>query len=161
MTSFDFSPLFRTTVGFDRLARLLEDSLEWGEAAGGYPPYNIEKTGEDRYRITLAVAGFSEEELAVTVHENTLLVEGRRREQGGNTPYLHRGIASRSFRRQFQLADYVRVVTGNLNNGLLTIDLVREVPEAVKPRKIEIKTSPPSDTPSKQPHVIQGRKGAA
>jgi molecular chaperone IbpA len=127
--------------GFDRVMRMLENSMQWSEAGNGYPPYSIEKTGDDRYRITLAVAGFDENELAVKVRENVLLVEGRKREAEAATTYLYRGIAGRSFKRQFQLADFVKVVNAHLHNGLLIIDLVRELPEAMKPRRIEISTS--------------------
>jgi molecular chaperone IbpA len=141
MTTFDFSPLFRSTVGFDRLMSLLENSSQWAEGGNGYPPYNIEKTGDDRYRITLAVAGFAEDELAVEVRENVLFIEGRKRETENGSAYLYRGIAGRSFKRQFQLADHVRVVAAHLQNGLLVIELVREIPEAMKPRRIEISTA--------------------
>ncbi len=138
MTTFDFSPLFRSTVGFDRLMQLMESSTQLAEAANGYPPYNIEKTGEDRYRITVAVAGFGDDELSVETHENALLIEGRKREANGEARYLYRGIAGRSFKRQFQVADHVKVVAASLGNGLLVIDLVREIPEAMKPRQIPI-----------------------
>lgn len=138
MTTFDFSPLFRSTVGFDRLMRTLEESNQWAESDSGYPPYNIEKTDEDKYRITLAVAGFGEDELSMEVHQNVLTVEGRKQATGSSATYLHRGIAGRSFKRQFRLADHVEVSEAHLQNGLLTVDLVREVPEAMKPRRIEI-----------------------
>ncbi|MBL8659957.1 MAG: Hsp20 family protein [Rhodospirillales bacterium] len=138
MTTFDFSPLFRSTVGFDRLMRLMESSTQLAETANGYPPYNIEKTGDDQYRITLAVAGFGDDELNVETHENTLLIEGRKRESDGDARYLYRGIAGRSFKRQFQVADHVKVVGASLSNGLLVIELVREIPEAMKPRQIPI-----------------------
>jgi molecular chaperone IbpA len=138
MTTFDFSPLFRSTVGFDRLMRLMESSSQLADATNGYPPYNIEKTGEDRYRITVAVAGFAEDELNVETHENALLIEGRKREPDQEARYLYRGIAGRSFKRQFQIADHVRVTGASLSNGLLVVDLVREIPEAMKPRRIPI-----------------------
>ena len=141
MTTFDFSPLFRSTVGFDRLMNLLENSVQWSEAGNGYPPYNIEKTGEDQYRITLALAGFGEDELNVEARENALLIEGRKKEAEEGHVYLYRGIAGRSFKRQFQLVDHVKVTGAHLNNGLLVIDLVRELPEATKPRHIEISTA--------------------
>lgn len=144
MTTFDFSPLFRSTVGFDRLMNMLENSVQWAEGGNGYPPYNIEKTGEDRYRITLAVAGFGEDELAVEARENALLVEGRKKEGDAGHSYLYRGIAGRSFKRQFQLADHVRVTGAHLHNGLLVIELLRELPEAMKPRRIEITTAAPA-----------------
>ena len=138
MTTFDFSPLFRSTVGFDRLMRLMESSTQMADAANGYPPYNIEKTGEDQYRITVAVAGFSQDELNVESQENTLVIEGRKKEGDAEARYLYRGIAGRSFKRQFQVADHVKVIGASLNNGLLIIDLVREIPEAMKPRRIPI-----------------------
>jgi molecular chaperone IbpA len=138
MTTFDFAPLFRSTVGFDRLMNLMETSARWADAENGYPPYNIEKTGHDRYRITLAVAGFDEKELSAEVRENVLFIEGRKREPEAEHTYLYRGIAGRSFKRQFQLADHVQVVSASVQNGLLIVDLVRELPEAMKPRKIQI-----------------------
>jgi molecular chaperone IbpA len=141
MTTFDFSPLFRSTVGFDRLMQALEASSQWADGGNGYPPYNIEKTDENAYRITLAVAGFGEDELAIEVRENILTVEGRRKEPDGAGSFLYRGIAGRSFKRQFQLADHVKVDSARLHNGLLVIDLQRELPEAMKPRRIAISTS--------------------
>lgn len=147
MSTFDFSPLFRSTVGFDRLMSLLENSNGWNEASNGFPPYNIEKTGEDRYRITLAVAGYGEDELSVDVKENGLTVEGRRKDSETNQAFLYRGIAGRSFKRQFQLADHVRVVGAQLHNGLLVIELVREIPEAMKARRITIETSASQSVP--------------
>ncbi len=138
MTTFDFTPLFRSTVGFDRLMSALEASQQWAEGSNGYPPYNIEKTDENAYRITLAVAGFGEEELGIEVRETILTVEGRKKETDAGTAYLYRGIAGRSFKRQFQLADHVVVKSAHLQNGLLVIDLKRELPEAMKPRRIPI-----------------------
>ena len=137
MTSaFDFSPLFRSTVGFDRLADLLENASRFEPT--NWPPYNIEKTGEDAYRITMAVAGFAPDEINLVQQENTLLVEARKHPEPEGVQVLHRGIANRAFRQTFNLADYVKVSGANLENGLLVIDLVREVPEAMKPRRIEI-----------------------
>lgn len=138
MTTFDFSPLFRSTIGFDRLMNLLVSSSQWADNGNGYPPYNIERTGEDTYRITLAVSGFGEDDLTVEARENVLVVEGRRKESDSGHTFLYRGIAGRSFKRQFQLADHVVVVGADLGNGLLTIDLRRELPEAMKPRRIAI-----------------------
>lgn len=158
MTSFDFSPLFRATVGFDRLLNLVESSTQWAENGNGYPPYNIEKTGEDAYRVTLAVAGFEEDELSLEVRETVLLVEGRRKEQDAETAYLYRGIAGRSFKRQFQLAEHVNVIGAQLRNGLLTIELKREIPEAMKPRRIEIRTDPA--LPAGQSTLIADRQAA-
>lgn len=142
MTTLDFAPLFRSTVGFDRLMNLLENSGGWNESSNGFPPYNIEKTGEDQYRVTLAVAGYGEDELSVEVKENGLTVEGRRKDAEASGSFLYRGIAGRSFKRQFQLADHVRVAGAQLHNGLLVVDLVREIPEAAKSRRIAIQTKP-------------------
>jgi molecular chaperone IbpA len=142
MDRFDFSPLFRSTIGFDRLTRLVDAATRVDNAAVAYPPYNIETTGEDAYRLTMAVAGFSPAELDITVQENTLLVTGKAQtedENGGG--YLHRGIARRTFERRFSLADHMKVTGASLNNGLLSVDVVREVPEAAKPRTIKIGTT--------------------
>ena len=139
MRSFDFAPLFRSTIGFDRLASALESSLSAEDSAFSYPPYNIEKTGEDTYRITLAVAGFGESELEIEQHEDTLTVVGEKKGQNGQAAqYLYRGIAGRNFERRFQLADHVKVAGAKLANGLLTIELVREIPEEKKARAITI-----------------------
>ncbi len=141
MTTLDFSPLFRSTVGFDRLFLFFEDALRRDTADVGYPPYNIEKTGEDSYRVTMAVAGLGKEDLNVEARANTLVVSAKRREEVADNAYLHRGIAGRGFTRQFRLADHVKVAGADLENGLLHIDLVRELPEEMKPRRIEISTS--------------------
>ncbi|MDZ5645792.1 Hsp20 family protein [Nitrospirillum sp. BR 11828] len=136
MSAFDFSPLFRSGVGFDRLATVLEH-LSTTTPADSYPPYDILKTGENAYRIVIALAGWSNEELALTAHPNLLIVQGRK--AGEETAhYLHHGLSSRSFERRFELADFVFVDRASLENGLLTIDLKRELPEAMKPRRIEI-----------------------
>ena len=137
MNAIDFSPLFRTAIGFDRLARLM-DTARSGADAGGYPPYNIEKTAEDAYRISIAVAGFAPEDLAVEVKEGALFVAARKSPDATEKTYLHRGIATRAFERRFALADHVRVTGAAHEHGMLHIDLVREVPEAMKPRRIEI-----------------------
>lgn len=137
MNTIDLSPLFRSTIGFDRVSRLLDSALSGGEAPS-YPPYNIEKVEDNRYRIVFAVAGFGENDLAVTVKENTLLVSGKVEGDEENVRYLHRGIAGRGFERRFELADHIQVDAGRLENGLLIIDLTREVPEALKPRNIPI-----------------------
>jgi len=138
MSAYDFSPFFRSTVGFDRLFDLLDAT---SREENGYPPYNIEKTGDDTYRITMAVAGFAPDELSVVAHENTLTVSGKQKEQqGGNGQYLYRGIAGRVFERRFNLADYVKVDGAQLVNGLLHVELKREVPEAMKPRAISIES---------------------
>lgn len=138
MRTFDLSPLYRSTVGFDRLASILDQVSSAAESQNTYPPYNIEKTGENAYRITLAVAGFSDDELSIEAKEGQLVVTGRKAESEDKANVLHRGIATRAFERRFQLADHVRAVEAATANGLLHIDLVREVPEALKPRKIEI-----------------------
>ena len=143
MRNFDLSPLYRSTVGFDRLAGMLDQLMAGDVPSQSYPPYNIEKTGENAYRITVAVAGFGEDDLAIEVKDAQLTVTATKREtEGGEKPvYLHRGIAERGFERRFQLADHVRVSGAELTNGLLHIDLVREVPEALKPRQIAINTT--------------------
>ena len=140
MRHFDLSPLYRSTVGFDRLFSML-DTLPSGEASTpGYPPYNIERTGENAYRITMAVAGFSDQDIDVESNENVLTIKAQKAEEAEEEgrEVLHRGIAARSFERRFQLADHVEVRGANLENGLLHIELVREIPEAMKPRKIAI-----------------------
>lgn len=135
MRSIDFSPLYRSAIGFDRLANLIESAASNGNA--GYPPYNIEQLGDSDYRISMAVAGFTQEELELSFQENLLTVKGNKQADTERN-YFYQGIAERGFERRFQLADYVRVKGADLKNGLLHIDLVREVPEAMKPRKIEI-----------------------
>ena len=141
-TAFDFSPLYRSTVGFDRLFNLLDNTLGAAEPAqANWPPYNIERLGEDQYRITMAVAGFTPDEIELVQQENALVVAGRKHPEPEGVQVLHRGIANRAFRQTFNLADYVKVNGANLENGLLVIDLVREVPEAMKPRRIEIAAS--------------------
>ncbi len=133
MRHFDFSPLYRSTVGFDRLFTML-DSLGQPDQAQTYPPYNIERTGENAYRITMAVAGFDESELSIEAREHTLTVKGEKAEEKGEeSQFLHRGIAKRAFERRFQLADHVEIKSASLKNGLLHIDLTREIPEAAKP----------------------------
>ena len=135
MRSIDFSPLYRSAIGFDRLANLIESAASNGNA--GYPPYNIEQLGDSDYRISMAVAGFTQEELELSFQENLLTVKGNK-QADTERHYLYQGIAKRGFERRFQLADYVRVKGADLKNGLLHVELVREVPEAMKPRKIEI-----------------------
>jgi len=136
MDGFDFTPLFRSTIGFDRLTRLVDAATR--TESGAYPPYNIEQVGENAYRVTIAVAGFSADELDVTVKESALLVSGRSKSEDDGSKFLHRGLARRAFERHFQLADHIRVTGANLENGLLHVDLVREIPEAMKPRKVAI-----------------------
>ena len=142
MRTFDLSPLYRSTVGFDRLASILDQVTSAAESQNTYPPYNIEKTGENAYRITLAVAGFSDDELTIEAKEGQLVVTGRKAESEDKTNVLHRGIATRAFERRFQLADHVDVVGAALKNGLLHIDLKRNIPEEMKPRKIAIAAAP-------------------
>lgn len=141
MRTYDLSPLFRSTVGFDRLSRLLESAMTGDDAAASYPPYNIEKTGEDTYRITMAVAGFGPEDLEITAQQNSLVVTGKAKKEQETGQFLYRGIAGRAFERRFQLADFIKVGKADLVNGLLHIDLVREVPETMKPRTIKIEAA--------------------
>ena len=142
MRTIDFSPVFRSTIGFDRMARLVDAAYQASEASAqpSYPPYNIEKLDEDSYRITMAVAGFGESDIDVTVKENSLTVSGKveKAETAGAQTFLHRGIAGRAFERKFDLADHIVVTGAGMENGLLHIELVRQVPEEKRPRKIEI-----------------------
>jgi molecular chaperone IbpA len=138
MNAFDFSPLFRSTIGFDRLMRLADSATRVDQAAS-YPPYNIEKTGDDSYRLTMAVAGFAADELEMTVQENALLIAGKAKKEEDEGRFLHRGIARRAFERRFQLADHIKVTGASLDNGLLHVELAREVPETAKPRRVEIR----------------------
>ena len=141
MRSYDLSPLFRSTIGFDRWTDLFEAANRGNPSASTYPPYNIEKRGDDAYRITMAVAGFAESDIDVTVQESLLVISGKLEDsKDSGASYLHRGIASRVFERRFNLAEYVNVADARLINGLLEVDLVREVPEAKKQRRIEIRT---------------------
>ncbi|MHC4053360.1 Hsp20 family protein [Bradyrhizobium sp. 25ACV] len=141
-TTFDFAPLWRSTIGFDHLADLVDSTLRQTNE-DNYPPYNIERSGEDHYRITLAVAGFGADDITVTAEQNALTIEGRKPERPGGE-YLFQGIAARPFRRVFNLADYVQVKQASFKDGLLVIDLLREVPEAMKPRRIQIAGASPS-----------------
>jgi molecular chaperone IbpA len=138
MRNLDFAPLYRATVGFDRIADLMDRVLSSDVAQPTYPPYNIEKTAEDAYRISIAVAGFAPDELSVEVKDGSLHVSARKSTEEADRTYLHRGIATRAFERRFALADHVRATGAVHENGMLHIDLVREVPEALKPRRIEI-----------------------
>ena len=143
MRSYDFSPLWRSTIGFDRLVDLAEAAQHAAEE--GYPPYNIERLGDDRYQISLALAGFAPEDITLTAEQNVLTVEGARREKEERA-FLYRGISGRPFKRQFNLADYVQVRGASFDNGLLRIELVREIPEAMKPRRIPIGAIAANDT---------------
>ena len=154
MRSYDLSPLFRSTVGFDRWSNLFDTALRAGDNGVGYPPYNIEKLGDDNYRVTMAVAGFGEDDIEITAQENLLVVAGKLGEtREDDATYLYRGIATRAFERRFSLADHVKITGATLVNGVLTIDLERELPEAMKPRRIAI-ASAPADT------VIEDKKAA-
>ena len=155
MRQYDLSPLYRSTVGFDRLFNML-DQASGADATGGYPPYNIERTGEHDYRISVAVAGFAEADLSIEARENTLTIRGSKETQVSpetKREVLHQGIAARAFERRFQLADHVQVVGASLENGLLHVDLVREIPEAQKPRQIPIGKSV-------GPKIVEAQKAA-
>ena len=151
MRTIDFSPLYRSVVGFDRLADLLETAAT--DAAAGYPPYNIERTGDNEYRVEIAVAGVPPDELNLEGKENLLTVQGRKAANDDQRKFLHRGLAERNFERRFQLADYVIVTEAALADGLLSISLKRELPEALKPRRIEI-------TSGEKAQLIEGEKAA-
>jgi molecular chaperone IbpA len=138
MGTYDLSPLFRSTVGFDHLTRALDAALQLNDNTLSYPPYNIEKIGEDAYRISMAVAGFSAEDIEIVTNEGVLVVKGKAKPEEEGATYLYRGIAARAFERRFQLADYIRANGARLENGMLSVDLVRQVPEALKPRRIDI-----------------------
>lgn len=150
MRTFDLTPLFRSSVGYDRLSRLMDSASRVDEAQLAYPPYNIEQADEDSYRITMAVAGFTDAEITITAQENQLVVAGKPAKDEQPKSYLHRGIAGRAFERRFELADHIRVTGASLANGLLSIELKREVPEAMKPRTIAINGAT-------QPQVIDSK----
>lgn len=143
MRSYDLTPLMRSTVGFDRFNRLFESIARYEGNAPAFPPYNIEKRGEDEYRIGMAVAGHGEDDLDITVTDNTLVITGKALSETEGVRFLHRGIAGRAFERRFELADHIKVVGANLVNGLLHVDMVRELPEEKKPRKIAIGSKNP------------------
>src|SRR5260370_31128929 len=147
MTGLDFSPLFRPTIGFDRLSRLV-DAASPADGPAPYPPYNIEKTGDESYRLSMAVAGFGAADLDIQVQENALLVTGKAKKEEDSAQYLHRGIARRAFERRFHLADTIKVVDASLDNGMLHVELARELPQAMKPRTITI-------PPGAQPQTIE------
>ncbi|MDX2223711.1 MAG: Hsp20 family protein [Rhodospirillaceae bacterium] len=155
MRTLDLSPLFRATVGFDNLARVLDTVTRFDEGQATYPPYNIVKSAEDAYRVTLAVAGFAAEDIDIQVENATLTVKGRTSQDAGDVTYLHRGIAGRSFERRFELADHIHVVGARMENGLLHVDLKREIPEALKPRRIAINGA------SSKPTLVDGNAKAA
>ncbi len=155
-TSYDYAPLFRSSVGFDRVFNLLENAQR-ARSISDWPPYDIVKTGDDTYRISIAVAGFAQDDLDITFQSNLLTVTGKKQEAAADG-YLHRGIAGRPFEHRFELADHVRINGADLSNGLLSIDLVREIPEALKPRKITIKNAPA--LASAAPAQIEAQKAA-
>jgi molecular chaperone IbpA len=154
-TAFDLSPLFRSTIGFDRMSRLLDAAMRADDSAVSYPPYNIEVLGENAYRLTMAVAGFGENDINVTVQDNSLLISGKTGKPDEEKKFLYRGIAGRAFERRFELADHIKVTGASLVNGLLHVELAREVPEAMKPRTIKIETKG-----QPKPTVIEGHKAA-
>ena len=155
----DLTPLYANTVGFDRLGSLLDAALSSERAGAGYPPYDIELVGENRYAITLAVAGFTESEIDVQVEKGVLSVRGKREARNADSRYLHRGIATRSFERKFNLADHVEVVDARLDNGLLHVSLVREIPEAMKPRRIPVAGSRPAAIENRADETSDGDAG--
>jgi len=159
MRTYDFSPMFRHSVGFDRMQRLMDAALARTEVT--YPPYNIETDGEDAYRVTVAVAGFGKNDLDVTVENDTLTISGRKAEQAGGANFLHRGIAGRDFQLKFSLADHIKVNGSNLENGVLVVDLDREVPEELKPRQIEIRTHPIKSLVEKAKKMVGAEKEGA
>ncbi len=144
MRNTDFSPLYRTAIGFDRMASILDNLSRSDQQQGGYPPYNIELIDENEYRITMAIAGFSPAELNIESEQNTLTITGSKSTEANDRKFLHQGIAARNFERRFQLADHVKVQSANLENGMLDVKLVREIPEAMKPRTIAIQTGEPA-----------------
>lgn len=156
MRTLDLTPLFRSTVGFDRFDKLFDVAFREAARDVSYPPYNIVKQGQDRYRISMAVAGFAEKDLELTAHDGVLIVKGSAQEPEQGTQYLHRGIAQRAFEHRFQLADHVKVVGAKLQNGLLDVELAREVPEAMKPRRIDIGSAQPQ-----KPRVIEAQESPA
>jgi molecular chaperone IbpA len=141
MRAFDLNPLLRSSIGFDRVNRVLEAATRLDDSAFSYPPYNIEKLGENEYRLTMAVAGFAEDELDVTVKDGSIVIKGKAKPEPEEVQYLHRGIGRRAFERRFDLADHIEVKGAKLVNGLLNVELVREIPEAMKPRTIAIESS--------------------
>jgi len=159
MRTIDFSPLYRTVIGFDQMASLLDASMRSDQKRPTYPPYNIELTGEDKYRITMAIAGFEQSDLSIEVEGNTLTVVGQKAEEEEGKQYLYRGIAARNFERQFQLADHIKVNDASFKNGMLHIDLEREIPDALKPRKIAIQTNDETSANStvEKPHLVDSK----
>jgi molecular chaperone IbpA len=161
MRNFDFSPLYRSAIGFDRMANLLDNLTRTEQNQPSYPPYNIELTGEDQYRITMAVAGFDRSEINIEVNQNLLTVAGNKIQEQEQRAYLHQGIAARSFERRFQLADHVQVISADYENGLLHVELQRIIPEAMKPRQIPINVQVPAVTRDSSEHVADDKDSAA
>ncbi len=161
MLNYDFTPLLRSSVGFEDLMRLAEDALRSVDATVAYPAYDIQKVGENEYRITVAVAGFDRDELSVEARDGVLTVSGERNRKEEESTYLHRGIEGGNFRLDFRLADHVKVLDATLDNGLLHIDLVRELPEAVKPRRIEIATGRPGSLAERAKKLVKAARKAA
>ncbi|WP_455209990.1 Hsp20 family protein [Kaarinaea lacus] len=160
MRTIDFSPLYRTAIGFDHLASLLDATIQSDQKRPTYPPYNIELTGEDQYRITMAIAGFAQSDLSIEVEGNTLTVVGQKPEEDEGKQYLYRGIAARNFERQFQLADHIKVTGASFKNGMLHVELEREIPEALKPRKITIQSDDGEvldNTPVEKPQLVDSK----
>lgn len=158
MTGFDYTPLFRSTIGFDRLTRLMDAALQSEAGNAGYPPYNIEKLDENDYRVVLAVAGFAADNLSITAEANTLTIRGAQPRDGDGS-FLHRGIAARSFERRFQLADHIQVTGAHLADGILTVTLHREIPEALKPRQITIERA--AEVRGLEAPVVEGKPAKA
>jgi len=158
MRNFDFSPLYRSAIGFDRMASLLDNLSRSEQAQPSYPPYNIELTGEDKYRITMAVAGFDRDEISIEMHQNLLTISADKEAEQEAKTYLHQGIAARSFERRFQLADHVQVLSANYESGLLHVDLQRIIPESMKPRRIEIGAQATAEklTTGDKPSAVEG-----
>lgn len=159
MRTYNLSPMFRHSVGFDRMQRLVDAASTKSEVS--YPPYNIETDGEDAYRVTVAVAGFDKKDLDVSLEDDTLSITGKKEDEVEGVSYLHRGIAGRSFQLKFNLADHIKVLNADLENGVLAVDLEREVPEALKPRQIEIKTHPVKSLAEKAKKMVTGEDKAA
>ena len=159
MRTYDFSPMFRNSVGFDRMQRLMDAAMARTEVS--YPPYNIETDGEDAYRVTVAVAGFGEKDLDVTLENESLTISGMKTDEAEDGAFLHRGIAGRNFQLKFNLAEHIKVNGANLENGVLVVDLEREVPEELKPRQIDIKTHPIKSLAKKAKKMIGTEKKAA
>ncbi|MEQ8665180.1 MAG: Hsp20 family protein [Rhodospirillales bacterium] len=155
MKNYDFSPLFRSAIGFDRLFELADAAARLDRAEQTYPPFDIVAAGENQYRLSMAVAGFTDDDIDVEVRENTLTVTGKRKASDDEPTYMHRGIAGRDFVRHFELADHMEVTAAHLSNGILTVDMVRNIPEAMKPKRIEIKSGEPKSLPKAAKKLIE------